>query len=830
MTKRLIGGVAHGQMLASPGLKDAPVLDLMCSHFVLTLAARQGPGFNARRDLNGVIAMAGRHLVWPAPILARLREFLARRCVANDAWRGHEALSGPEFLQRFGAWRGPYEEGTLFFYLDEYAKDKPKDLIAVLAATGDWLTVSLKKQSTLVEKNIDALAGLLMLNKAERALLLYGTLARYQRDLRSILVEFKVNNAPEAYAAIAEVAGVNAAEVGEALRAGSRLERIGLVENLISEHNITDLADLMKVSEKLPPVLMRQYRDQSELMAVFTRPSTKSSLTTDDFSFVADDTQVLCALLSNAVARKEAGVNVLLYGPPGTGKTELAKVVAQSAGLELFEVEYADRDGNSLSGRDRYRSLQIAQVFLKGSAQAALLFDEVEDVFPPISSEAAQLLARAEQVAAPSNGSVNGKAWVNQILESNSVPTIWVTNRIEQIDPAFRRRFAYHLELKSPPPGAREGLVRKTLHGVPVSDEFVARLTARKGLTPAQIRTAVRFAGLVSPVAASAEAVVLAPVIEGLSPGGKVHEGKAFDAKALELKALEAKSQRGKSPGTKALADKAILPVNTVESLIERQLKNADHALGNKAADSRARRMVTSYDLAMLNVETRYEIPRVVQALQARGHGTLCFYGAPGTGKTALGEHVATALDKPLLIKQASDLMSKFVGETEQSMAAMFKEAESEKAVLLLDEADSFLQDRRGAQRTYEVTEVNEMLQGMERYNGIFICTTNLLDRIDQAALRRFTFKIKFKPLTTQQRETMFVVEALAGDAAAMTPAIRARLQVMDQLCPGDFAAVKRQCDILDVTFSASEFLEQLEAEHRIKPEVRENRGIGFLK
>ncbi len=810
MTKRLVGAAVNGQMLVSPGLKDAPVLDLMCSHFVLTLAARQGPGFNARRDLNGVIAMAGRHLVWPAPILARLREFLARRCVANDVWRGHEALTGLQFLQRFGAWRGPYEEGTLFFYLDEYAKDKPKDLIAVLAATGDWLTLSLKKQSTLVEKNIDALAGLLMLNKAERALLLYGTLARYQRDLRSILVEFKVNNAPEAYAAIAEVAGVNAAEVGEALRAGSRLERIGLVENLISEHNITDLADLMKVSEKLPPVLMRQYRDQSELMAVFTRPSTKSSLTTDDFSFVADDTQVLCALLSNAVARKEAGVNVLLYGPPGTGKTELAKVVAQSCGLELFEVEYADRDGNSLSGRDRYRSLQIAQVFLKGSAQAALLFDEVEDVFPPISSEAAQLLARAEQVAAPSNGSVNGKAWVNQILESNTVPTIWVTNRIEQIDPAFRRRFAYHLELKSPPPGAREGLVRKTLHGVQVSDEFVARLTARKGLTPAQIRTAVRFAGLVSPVTADAESAASTPEIEALAT-----EGKALD---------------GKLPDGKIQPGKAIAPVNSVESLIERQLKNADHALGNKAADSRARRMVTSYDLAMLNVETRYEIPRVVQALKARGHGTLCFYGAPGTGKTALGEHIATALDKPLIIKQASDLMSKFVGETEQNMAAMFKEAEAEKAVLLLDEADSFLQDRRGAQRTYEVTEVNEMLQGMERYNGIFVCTTNLLDKLDQAALRRFTFKIKFKPLSTEQRERMFVVEALAGDTTQVTSEIRTRLHLMDQLCPGDFAAVKRQCDILDASFSASEFLEQLEAEHRIKPEVRENRGIGFLK
>ena len=234
---------------------------------------------------------------------------------------------------------------------------------------------------------------------------------------------------------------------------------------------------------------------------------------------------MLCSLLRNAVARKEPGVNVLLYGPPGTGKTELAKVVAQAAGLDLFEVEYADRDGNSLSGRDRYRSLQIAQVFLKGSAQAALLFDEVEDVFPPISSEAAQLMARAEQVVAPPSGSVSGKAWVNQILESNAVPTLWVTNRIEQIDPAFRRRFAYHLELKSPPPGAREGLVRKTLEGVTVSEAFVAKLTERKGLTPAQIRTAVRFAGL-----ASADG-------------------------------------------------------SSMESLIERQLRNSDQALGNRADD-----------------------------------------------------------------------------------------------------------------------------------------------------------------------------------------------------------------------------------------------------
>jgi SpoVK/Ycf46/Vps4 family AAA+-type ATPase len=776
MVKRLatLSVIASDGKLTSPGLKDAPVLDLMCSHFVLALAAKQGAKFNVRRDLNSLLALAGRHMVWPDHVLEKVREFLARRCVGNEFWRGHEALSPTEFLERHGAWRGPYEEGTLFFYLDEYAKDAPKDLLTLLASTDEWLTHALKKHSTLVEKNIDALAGLLQLNKAERALLLYGTLARYQRDLRSLLVEFKVNNAPEAYAALADIAGVKASEVGEALRVGSRLERIGMVENLISEHNITDLADLMKVSEKLPPVLMREYRDQSELMAVFTRPAAKTTLATKDFHFVQEEVDVLISLMRNAVERKELGVNVLLYGPPGTGKTELAKVVAQAAGLELFEVEYADRDGNSLSGRDRYRSLQIAQVFLKGAQQATLLFDEVEDVFPPISVDAAQLMARQEQQAlSPTvSQSVNGKAWVNQILEGNAVPTIWVTNRIEQIDPAFRRRFAYHLELKSPPPGAREQLVRKTLEGVAISDGFVAKLTERKGLTPAQIRTAVRFAGL-------------------------------------------AKS----SDDTTAF-----------EGLIERQLKNSDEALGNKAASDKTRKQVTTYDLDMLNVETRFDIPRIVEALKARGHGTLCFYGAPGTGKTALGEHISRALGKPLIVKQASDLVSKYVGETEQNMAAMFKEAEAEKAVLLLDEADSFLQDRRGAQRTYEVTEVNEMLQQMERYNGIFVCTTNLLDRIDQAALRRFTFKIKFKPLTKEQREKMFITEALKGDATKFDDALRARLAKLEQLSPGDFASVKRQVDILATEFSSDEFIEQLEAEHRIKPEVREARGMGFVQ
>jgi hypothetical protein len=77
--------------------------------------------------------------------------------------------------------------------------------------------------------------------------------------------------------------------------------------------------------------------------------------------------------------------------------------------------------------------------------------------------------------------------------------------------------------------------------------------------------------------------------------------------------------------------------------LIERQLRNADLALGNPGKRAPPAAMVTQYDLSMLNVECRFELPRIVQALQARGHGT-CAFTAAGHRQDRAGEHIAQAL------------------------------------------------------------------------------------------------------------------------------------------------------------------------------------------
>ena len=124
-------------------------------------------------------------------------------------------------------------------------------------------------------------------------------------------------------------------------------------------------------------------------------------------------------------------------------------------------------------------------------------------------------------------------------------------------------------------------------------------------------------------------------------------------------------------------------------------------------------------------------------------------------------EDLAAKLEKPLIIKKGSDLLSMWLGKTEKNIANAFKEAKEESAVLVFDEVDSFLADRSNADKSWEVTQVNEMLVQMESFDGIFIATTNLMANLDKASLRRFDLKMEFGYLKPEQSWKLFKSECV---------------------------------------------------------------------
>lgn len=130
--------------------------------------------------------------------------------------------------------------------------------------------------------------------------------------------------------------------------------------------------------------------------------------------------------------------------------------------------------------------------------------------------------------------------------------------------------------------------------------------------------------------------------------------------------------------------------------------------------------------------------------------------GPPGSGKSAWVRHLAARMGLPVLHKRASALLDAFVGGTERNLAEAFAEASQAGAFLVFDEADSLLLERADAVRSWEISQVNEMLTWMEGHPLPFACTTNLPDRLDRASLRRFLVKVRFDWLTVAQSRLAF--------------------------------------------------------------------------
>jgi AAA+ superfamily predicted ATPase len=129
-----------------------------------------------------------------------------------------------------------------------------------------------------------------------------------------------------------------------------------------------------------------------------------------------------------------------------------------------------------------------------------------------------------------------------------------------------------------------------------------------------------------------------------------------------------------------------------------------------------------------------------------KGLGTaFLFFGAPGTGKSMCAEAVAAYVGKKVLVVEFPKIMDRFVGATDKNISRIFRSAEEEDLVVLLDEADTLFYNRSYAYEEHDIRFVNEMLQELEKFKGIIILTTNMDVLLDPALERRLSLKVKFE-------------------------------------------------------------------------------------
>nr|WP_314399957.1 ATP-binding protein [uncultured Campylobacter sp.] len=360
------------------------------------------------------------------------------------------------------------------------------------------------------------------------------------------------------------------------------------------------------------------------------------------------------------------------------------------------------------------------------------------------------------------------KALFNSTLEGNGVPTFWITNDIDEIDNAYIRRFDMVIEFKIPPKFKRLEILKRYTNGQ-VSEELLKKLAKSRAITPALISGATK-------------------VISNLSCENKDETFKNLIKSSLKAQGFVIAKKKGK----KNKKEEINLPQN--------------------------------YDVSLINANVN--LKELAKGIKESKNARLCLYGPAGTGKSEYAKFIAKSLNSKLIIKKASDLIDCYVGNTEKNIANAFKEAKDQNAVLVFDEIDSFLQDRGDAVRKWEITQVNEMLVQMESFDGVFIATTNLMDRLDRASIRRFDMKIEFGYMEGAQAAKLLQKECeslgISVDKAAKNSVAKIKF-----LTPGDFAAVVRSAKFSPI-LGVGEFIDRLNEE--IKHKIIEDNGhrVGF--
>ena len=593
-----------------------------------------------------------------------------------------------------------------------------------------------------LEHNLNLLQENLGLNSTERDILRFvAIMYNYEVISNACSLLGDLNNI-QATKAISKILNLRFGDVQKAFRKDGIFAKTSIIKLENNVHNLKYKIDV--INNNFMCDLFAKCESMDEIFESSIKPCSKTNLTTKNYPHIKEDVKILLSFLKSAVNKKQKGVNVLLYGSAGTGKTELSKVIASELNLKLYEVAYDDEYGYATEDQ-RLRSYCLAQNVLSAGSNL-LMYDEAEDIFNTNNDEKRQY----------------GKAFINRSLETNYLPTIWITNNIYCMDEAVVRRFNLAIEIGIPTEDVRAKIIKKYSENL-IDSKLVKKLAKNDFIAPALISNA-------------------SVVVSNLNTKDK---NKAFE--------------RVINNTLKAQGYEEIRDYNPREDL------------------------PSSYDPNFVNSDC--DLNELMQGIKISKNARICLHGVPGTGKSAYAKFIAKSLKKPIIIKKGSDLLSMFVGGTEKNIALAFKEAKEKHAVLVFDEVDSFLQDRSMAARSWEVTQVNEMLVQMESFDGIFIATTNLINNLDKACLRRFDLKLEFGYLLPEQAQNLFKKECTLLKVKFDENAAK-KVSNLGLLTPGDFASVRRQAKFKPIK-NSDDFCHRLELEVVLKNEEKSVK-IGF--
>lgn len=498
--------------------------------------------------------------------------------------------------------------------------------------------------------------------------------------------------------------------------------------------------------------------------------SDKEILPLENFIIENKSTTMMTDILKN-----DGPAHIFLYGKPGTGKTEISRTLSSLSGKKCYRTSLGLNSNDAFSGRQNERlTALIAAQSIAARNGAVLIVDEADNILNTRSFF---------------NTQTTEKGWLNSFMDRTEAKIIWIANNISSIDPSTMRRFTYSLYFPdmSIPERAhvlRYQLEQSRLAGI-LSDESIELIATKYEVNAGGFTSAVKTAA-----ACCSDIPQQSDELENIL------------CEALEKHEILIRGEKRRN-------GKRIL--NQIASQYDPTVLNTDFPL------DRIEQVVTMYGQSV----------RLLGESRGDGNVSMLFHGVPGTGKTEYAKYLAKQAGLHFIVKRASDLMNPFVGMTEKLIAAAFAEADRSGAILFIDEADSLFQSRDKASHTWETTQVNEILTQMENFRGILICCTNLVTQFDIAAMRRFSFKVEFKPLNPEMRIALYK-KYFISVCGNLTDIDRKRLISLESLTPGDLRTVYRNATIVpDDNTTHAGIIDQLSKELILKKTVCEKK-IGF--